>query len=319
MSLARLSAGSGYRYLLRHTACGDACREAGTPLTAYYAASGYPAGRWVGAGLAGVDAGHGLAAGTLVTEEAMGALYGAGRDPVSGKALGLGYPAYRSADERIAEALAQLPDSLADGEREAQGAEIEKVERARPVRAAVAGFDLTFTVPKSASVLWALGDETVQLAIVDAHREAVTAVLALVEERFLHTRVGAQGCAQVAARGMLAAEFEHWDTRTGDPNLHTHVVIANKVQGPDGKWRSLDSRALHHAVVACSEIYDDLLADAITARLPVSWSWRSRGERRSPAFEIDGLEDRLLGAFSARSQQIQVAVAEMLACAVRRC
>ncbi|HEX3826342.1 MAG TPA: hypothetical protein VHV82_03630 [Sporichthyaceae bacterium] len=62
MSPARLSAGSGYRCLLRHIACGDVCREPGVPLTAYYAASGYPAGRWLGAGPAGVDGGRGLVA-----------------------------------------------------------------------------------------------------------------------------------------------------------------------------------------------------------------------------------------------------------------
>ncbi len=237
MSLARLSAGAGYRYLLRHIACGDACREPGMRLTAYYAASGYPVGLWLGAGLAGIDDGRGLAVGTVVTEEAMAALYGKGHDPVSGKPLGTAYPAYKCVEDRVADAIAKLPDTLTADERETQRTEIETAERARPVRAAVAGFDLTFTMPKSASVLWALGDETTQLAVVDAHREAVTAVLGLIEDRFLHTRVGAQGCAQVATGGMIAAAFDHWDTRTGDPNLHTHVVIANKVQGPDGKWR----------------------------------------------------------------------------------
>lgn len=282
MSLARLSAGAGYRYLLRHIACGDACREPRMQLTAYYAASGYPAGWWLGTGLKGLDEGRGLAKGTVVTEEAMAALYGKGHDPITDKPLGMAYPTYKSAKERIAEALAELPDTLTPDELDVRKAEIEAVENARPTRAAVAGFDLTFTMPKSASVLWALGDESTQVAVVDAHREAVTAVLELIEKRFLHTRVGAQGCAQVATGGMIAAAFDHWDTRTGDPNLHTHVVIANKVQGPDGKWRSVDSRALHHAAVSCSEIYDDLLADALATRLPVTWSWRSRGQRRSP-------------------------------------
>ena len=99
-------------------------------------------------------------------------------------------------------------------------------------------------------------------------------MLGLVEDRFLHTRIGAQSCAQVATRGMIAAAFDHWDTRTGDPNLHTHVVIANKVQGPDGKWRSVGRPAPYHAAVACSEVYDDLFADALAARLPVTWGWR---------------------------------------------
>jgi conjugative relaxase-like TrwC/TraI family protein len=313
MSLARLSAGSGYRYLLKHTACGDCARESGTSLTSYYAASGYPAGRWLGSGLAGLDATNGLAVGTAVTEDAMAALFGRGQNPVDGGPLGRAYPTYRTAEERIAEAVRRLPGTLAGPGRQAAVEAIERRERARPVRSAVAGFDLTFTMPKSASVLWALGDPDVQQAVVLAHRDAVDAVLRLVEDRFLHTRVGAHSCAQVATRGAVAAAFEHWDTRTGDPNLHTHVVIANKVQGPDGKWRSVDGQALYRAAVACSEIYDDLLADALAARLPVSWSERDRGERRSAAFEIDGLDDALLEVFSGRSAQIETQLRQMLA------
>ena len=60
MSMARLSAGAGYRYLLRHTAAGDAVRPGSTPLAEYYAATGYPPGRWLGSGLAGLAAGEGL-------------------------------------------------------------------------------------------------------------------------------------------------------------------------------------------------------------------------------------------------------------------
>ena len=97
-----------------------------------------------------------------------------------------------------------------------------------------------------------------------AHRAAVDDTLAYLDATALRNRTGSGGAAQVTTRGMVAAAFDHWDTRTGDPNLHTHVVIANKVQGPDGKWRSVDSRALHHAAVAVSELYDDLLADHLT-------------------------------------------------------
>src|SRR5688500_4124264 len=80
--------------------------------------------------------------------------------------------------------------------------------------------------------------------------------------------------------------FDHWDTRAGDPNLHTHLVIANKVQGVDGVWRSLDGRRLHKAAVAVSELYDDLIADRLAAVLPVGWSHRDRGYGRTPAFEV---------------------------------
>jgi conjugative relaxase-like TrwC/TraI family protein len=318
MSLHRLSAGAGYRYLIKHTACGDTSREAGTALTAYYTASGYPPGRWVGAGLAGLgNTGLRLEAGLVVTEEQMLALFGTGQDPLTGAPLGRAYPTFAPVEQRIAARIAALPKQLDDDALAASVAEIERVERERTSPVAVAGFDLTFTLPKSASVLWALAEPRIQRAVAEAHRAAVDDVLAFLEQRALFTRIGSQGCAQVATRGMVAAAFDHWDTRTGDPNLHTHVVIANKVQGPDGRWRSIDSKALHHAGVALSELYDDVVADHLATRLAVSWAWRDRGARRTPAFELDGLEDRLLAAFSTRSTDItakvQAAIAEFSA------
>ena len=308
MSLHRLSAGAGYQYLLRHTACGDVERDPSTPLTAYYTDDGYPPGRWLGTGLAGFGDGTGIAAGTAVSEEAMSAVFGHGRDPVSGAPLGNAYPTYRTLAQRIADRSAALPADLDEPVRAQLLARIEATETARRTPGAVAGFDLTFTAPKSASVLWALADPRTQTRIVTAHRAAVDEALAFLEDRALFTRVGARSCAQVPTRGMVAAAFDHWDTRTGDPNLHTHVVIANRVQGLDGRWRSVDSRALHHAVVAVSEIYDDLIADHLARELPVAWSWRSRGPRRTPAFEVDGVEDPLLAEFSTRSADIDTAL-----------
>jgi len=311
MSLHRLSAGAGYHYLLKHTACGDTQRAASTPLGAYYTASGYPPGRWTGAGLAGLGGdNHRLDAGSPVTEEQMAALFGSGRDPVTGAALGRAYPRFAPLADRIHRHVADLPNGLDPARRDELVAEIERAERDRPAPAAVAGFDLTFTVPKSASVLWALADPNTQAAVAAAHRAAVEDALAFLESRALFTRTGADGCAQVPTRGLVAAAFDHWDTRSGDPNLHTHVVIANKVQGPDGAWRSVDSRALYHAAVALSELYDDLVADQLAARLPVAWGWRTRGERRTPGYEIDGIDDRLLAAFSTRAADIDAALAE---------
>ena len=308
MSLHRLSAGAGYQYLLRHTACGDVRRASSTPLTAYYTDSGYPPGRWIGRGLAGVE----VPLGSAVTEVQMARLFGEGCDPLSGQALGRSYPKFRALADRIAVLVDALPADLNATERADHIVKIRTRESARPSPCAVAGFDLTFTVPKSASVLWALADPTVQEAVADAHRAALNEAMALFEERALFTRTGAAGCAQVPTRGMLATAFDHWDTRTGDPNLHTHVVVANKVQGTDGKWRSLDSRALHHAAVAVSELYDTVFADELALRLPVSWSWRDRGERRSPAFELDGVSDDLLSCFSTRSVQVDEAMTGML-------
>jgi conjugative relaxase-like TrwC/TraI family protein len=70
----------------------------------------------------------------------------------------------------------------------------------------------------------------------------------------------------------VAAAFDHYDSREHDPQLQTHVVIANRVQGEDGRWRTLDSRGvLFPSVVALSETCDDLLADHLTRELGVRW------------------------------------------------
>ena len=317
MSMHRLTAGAGYQYLLRHTASGDTDRPGPDGMAGYYAQSGNPPGRWIGAGLAGLNAGAGITPGAVVTEEAMAYLYGHGHDPVSGAPLGRAYPSFTPAAERIATAIAKLPAEMGALERQTAINTITRVELAKPTRAAVAGFDLTFTVPKSASVLWALADDATRAAVLAGHRAAVEQSLALLSETSLFTRTGTHSCAQVTTGGPIAAAFDHWDTRTGDPNLHTHLVLANKVQGLDGLWRSVDSRALHHAVVAVSEVYDNLLADELGRRLPVAWGWRTRGPRRSPAFELDGVPDPLLALFSTRSTQIDaamtVAVAEFVA------
>jgi conjugative relaxase-like TrwC/TraI family protein len=281
MSMARLSAGAGYRYLLRHTAAGDAARPQSTPLVDYYAATGYPPGRWLGTGLAGLNNGAGITAGSVVIEQGLAALY-VGRDPVTGELLGRPFPTYASVGGRAP-------------------------------RHAVAGFDLTFTVPKSVSVLWGMGDTETRQLISDAHRQAVEHALRFVEDRVAGTRTGHNGIQRLETRGVIAAAFDHWDTRAGDPNLHTHLVIANKVQGPDGAWRSLDARVLHKAAVAISELYDDLVADRVAAVLPVGWSYRDRGRNRTAAFELDGVEEILLAGFSQRARDVQGRTAELAA------
>jgi conjugative relaxase-like TrwC/TraI family protein len=281
MSMARLSAGAGYRYLLRHTAAGDAARSQSTSLVDYYAATGYPPGRWLGTGLAGLNDGTGIPSGSVVTEQALSALY-AGRDPVTGQPLGRPFRDYAGVD-------------------------------GRPRRHAVAGFDLTFTVPKSLSVLWAIGDSQTRELISEAHRQSVEDALRFIEERVACTRTGHNGLQRLQTQGVIAAAFDHWDTRAGDPNLHTHVVIANKVQGPDSQWRSLDARVLHKAAVAVSELYDNVIADRLTNVLPVDWAHRDRGRNRTPAYELDGVDDALLAEFSKRAVDVQARTAELAA------
>jgi conjugative relaxase-like TrwC/TraI family protein len=310
MSLHKLSAGGGVDYLLRHTCRGDVGRVGPMPLSSYYVETGYPPGRWMGDGLAGVGDGHGIAG--AVDEKAMTRLFGLGLDPVTGAALGANWRVCKTLDQRITERVYHLPTDIGAAERAGIVERIHTEEAGRSTPIAVSGFDLTFTLPKSASVLWALADPATQTRIASAHAAAVNDCLALLEQHALFTRVGKNGVAQVATRGALAVGFDHWDTRTGDPNLHTHLVIANKIQGLDGVWRTIDAKGLYAATVAISETYDVLVADKIAATTGATWSVRDRHER-SALFEIDGVQPELLAEFSQRSVQVTATLRGLLA------
>ena len=127
VSLRRMSAGSGYQYLLRSVAAGDGNRALSTPLTRYYSEVGTPPGRWMGSGLR-VLAGGRLQTGMQVTEEQLALLIGMGRDPVTGDQLGRGYPTYKPLAERIKERVDALDPEMAAADREAETNRIEAEE-----------------------------------------------------------------------------------------------------------------------------------------------------------------------------------------------
>ena len=164
----------------------------------------------------------------------MSRLFGLGLDPVTGDALGGLWRVHKTAAQRIAQRIHDLPAELIGTDREQEVSRITEQENDRKTPIAVTGFDLTFTLPKSASVLWALADPGHPNPDRESPRRGGRDCLALIETHALFTRTGKNGIAQRPTRGALAVGFDHWDTRTGDPNLHTHLVIANKVQGIDG-------------------------------------------------------------------------------------
>ena len=279
MSMWVRYAGESYTYLLDSVSKDHGRAAAGTPMTRYYSAAGTPPGTWLGAGLAGLADGRGVDVGSFVTPVQTERLFANGEDPATGTRLGRSPHVYPAGDPR------------------------------RPV----AGFDCTFTVPKSVSTLWALADPATREAIYACHRQAITDVVAVIERDVAKTRIGTNGVAQVDVRGVVAAAFDHWDTRDLDPNLHTHVVIANRAQGPDGKWRTLDSRAVHRAAVAMSERYDAVLADHITSRLGLGWEYRERGVGRNPAFELAVVPRELVTLFSQRAAAIDAETDRLVA------
>ncbi|MFM2721650.1 MobF family relaxase [Microbacterium mcarthurae (nom. nud.)] len=304
-----MSAGDGYKYLLRTVAAGDGDRSLSTPLTRYYAEEGSPPGRWLGAGVAAL--GGMVVEGDQVSESQLQLLVGMGRHPVTGEPLGLAYPAYKTVAERISERAAALDPMLGPVSRAEAVAQIEAEEAARGTRRAVAGYDFTFSIPKSASVLWAVADAGMQALIADAHHAAVAEVVAFMEREVAATRTGATACngavAQVDVRGLVATAFDHYDSRAGDPHLHTHVVISNKVQTVlDGKWRSLDGRPMHAATVALSELHEAVFTDHLTRAFGVEWEARGMGRDRNPAWAVTAVPEELVAEFSSRSRHIDM-------------
>lgn len=172
---------------------------------------------------------------------------------------------------------------------------------------AVAGFDLTFSAPKSLSVAWAAADAPHAEALEAAHERAISGTIDFLEREVVRTRTGAGGLALHTTAGLVATRFRHWESREGDPQLHDHVVIANRVKliEADGRerWLSIDSRSLFKGTMNASSVYNRILADELkregfTLRERTSPSGLHRG------MELACVSDKQLEEFSTRSVAI---------------
>jgi conjugative relaxase-like TrwC/TraI family protein len=182
----------------------------------------------------------------------------------------------------------------------------------RPRTQTVAGYDLTFSPVKSVSTLWAVAEPAVAAVIERAHQAAVKDALAFIEKHALFTRTGPQGIRQVNVRGLVAAAFTHRDSRAGDPDLHTHVAVANKVQTLDGRWLSIDGRVLFKANVAASETYNAALEKHLRDTLGVRFAERPGTDpAKRPIREIVGVDPRLNQRWSTRRAHIEARRGEL--------
>nr|WP_120492045.1 MobF family relaxase [Corynebacterium lactis] len=339
MSIRVVNAGDGYAYLLRNVATADVDTSVGTRLGDYYQETGTPPGRWFGRGIAGLHSTV-VTDGSVVDKEHMAALYGEGLHPeadakiaagaaIADVQLGRAYPIYSGGDEVLAEIAkrekqfryeqGRRPDTderntiavdtarahytAATGFDHASPREILAWvnEKKNSVRQATAGFDLTFSPAKSISVLWALGDDDTRKTIESVHAQCVNDTLDWVDQTALRTRCEVAGVKQLTrTRGLIAAQFVHYDTRSGDPDLHTHCLISNKVQGPDGKWRSVDSRSLMASAVSASTHYNALMMQRLREELGLSFTNYESDPAKLPVWEVAGVDPSLLAHFSKR-------------------
>ncbi len=187
-------------------------------------------------------------------------------------------------------------------------------KHSRPKTRAVAGYDLTFSPVKSVSALWALADPPTAARIERAHQAAVADALAFLETHALYTREGAAGVRQVDVTGLVATAFTHRDSRAGDPDLHTHVAVANKVATLDGRWLAIDGRVLFKATVAASETYNTALERHLRADLGVAFTERPGTDpRKRPVREIVGVDPALNARWSTRRVSIEARRAQLAA------
>jgi conjugative relaxase-like TrwC/TraI family protein len=175
--------------------------------------------------------------------------------------------------------------------------------RGKRVNERVQAFDHCFSSPKSVSLLAAGADPQVRRLLAEGRAEALHVAIGHLERHGLGVRRDHNGTDRYQATGgLVAVAFEHRLSRAGDPNLHTHVLVQNAAQGPDGRWTALDSDRLYAQLMAADHLYLAAERAALTQRLGVRWG---PVDERSGAAEIQGLDDRtLIERFSKRSEEI---------------
>src|SRR5215216_5034572 len=166
-------------------------------------------------------------------------------------------------------------------------------------RNAVPAFDLVLRPTKSVSILYGVGDPATGRAVLSAHHAGLAEAVGYLDEH-VGARRGHGGVQHVSGQGVLAVGFDHRTSREGDPLLHTHLVIANRVQGPDGRWTAVDGRDLYRHRLAADAIYRATCQRELARTLGVEWTAADTHGNR----ELQGMPDELVRLFSKRTDQI---------------
>jgi conjugative relaxase-like TrwC/TraI family protein len=171
------------------------------------------------------------------------------------------------------------------------------------------GYDLTFSSPKSVSALWALASSDISAAVLAAHQQAVTAGLAYLETHASWSRRGTNGVEQISSEGLSVALFDHRTSREGDPQLHTHALVLNKVRCVDGVWRTIDGREMFDHKKTAGMIYQAALRNELHEHLGVEFEPVSIDGQA----EIRGAPKELLKLWSKRTKAIESEAAPKIA------
>ncbi len=175
----------------------------------------------------------------------------------------------------------------------------QPLDISRTTTARLAGFDLCFSAPKSVSVAWALATPEVSEMIAAAHDRAVTKAVEALEVEVIRARRGAAGRHSVETEGVAAAAFAHRSSRAGDPQIHTHLVVANLTPDRQGHWRAIDGARVYRWAKTLGYLYQAQLRAELTDTLGLRW-----GPVKNGAADLAGIDPELLEVFSKRAAQI---------------
>ena len=276
----------------------------------YYTAAGEPPGQWAGKGAATLGLSGQVEPGVI------GRLYQENTGP--GGELLVTRRQSKKADERETAAvtayLAAHPYASA-----VELAEVRAAERGKDPHQ-VPYFDLTVSAVKSVSVLHASyrvsarqardrGDQDLAAALdaradglEDALMDSAQEAVAWLERHATYTRTGHHSARTGEWRdgdGLVASLFLHHLSRDGDPQLHAHVAIWNRVQradGADGKWRTLDSRTLHNQRLAVAPVADRGMETRLAA---LGYAMVARADGNGA--EVGGVSQDVMDLFSSRA------------------
>ncbi len=176
------------------------------------------------------------------------------------------------------------------------------VERRNPPAVRVA-FDAVLTPQKSVSLFTMLSAPNVKAQAVQALIAANTAAMGWLEE---HASVGRAKGSPIASEGLTTASFMHGTSRNHDPHPHIHNLIINAIQDSNGDGRTLDARALYREGRAASAV----------ATAEMRWQFHQLGvgfeKHRNGTWEIAGVSEEMVTAFSSRRTEIELALAQII-------
>jgi conjugative relaxase-like TrwC/TraI family protein len=274
MTIRRLSVGSGYKYLLKSIAVGDGPATVDTSnLVRYYSESGTPPGTFLGAGLAGLDGGRGVATGQIVTAENLKRMLQDCADPITGEMLG------------------RAPSSKAVG-----GFDLT-FSPSKSVAVAWALGDR-----RTRDVIYKCHQRAIADVLAYAERDVFrtrSGTRGCVEEEVLG----------VVAAKFTHFDSRDADPQLHD---HV-VVLNRVQATSDGRWRTLDSRGLFASTVMLSELHQGVLSDLLTKELGWEWRPRARRSSPVPKWEVAGVTSALMDEFSRRTADIVTAKDRLVA------